>query len=181
MRTSASERSDHCRMRRAAMAVVAGGALLVASSASAQERVEAGEVDNVGPRLAASGGAYFPDSGSTGGVIDGQIDYGLPAGPFVIAPGARVAGYMGDQGAITGDGVLTIEMPIGVLVPYVQGGLGIGHATGPSETGASLLADAGLNVHLSRAVSLGARGSYETVTGTPFRAFALAPQLAVNF
>ncbi|MBX3203507.1 MAG: hypothetical protein KF764_00500 [Labilithrix sp.] len=113
--------------------------------------------------------------------VDANATYGIPAEPFVIAPGARFAGYFGGNGAVTGMPVVEAMLPVGPLVPYLKAGLGIGHANGPRETSAALMGGLGLDVHISREVLLGADATWETVAATGFSTLAIGPRVGIRY
>src|SRR5688572_7948513 len=50
----------------------------------------------------------IPDEGSVGGGLELSGRYGIPAGPFVVGPGARIGGYY------------VSERVIGVLMPTLR-------------------------------------------------------------
>ncbi|MDF2695139.1 MAG: hypothetical protein K0S65_3522 [Labilithrix sp.] len=157
-------------------------AMATAGQAQAQDIGEREPIENnSGPGVNVRPGAYFPSRGDTGFAVDGSVTYGIPVDPLVIAPGARFAGYLGDSGAITGMPVAEVMLPIGVFVPYVKGGVGVGHATGPKETSAALMGGGGLDVHVSRDVLVGVDATWETVTGTGFRTVAIGPRVGLRY
>jgi hypothetical protein len=66
-----------------------------------------------------------PDEGSAGVGLELTGRYGIPAGPVVLAPGARLGGYYLQERGI---GVLMptfrATLPLGPLAPFVHGGIG---------------------------------------------------------
>lgn len=158
------------------------GMMIVSRSAEAQEIGERRPIeDNTGPGVSVRPGAYFPSRGDMGLSLDANATYGISANPFVIAPGARFAAYFGGNGAVTGMPVVEVMLPVGSVVPYAKAGVGIGHATGPSETSAALMGGAGVDVHVSRDVLLGVDATWETVSGTGFSTVAIGPRASVRY
>lgn len=168
----------------AAATAVAGAFLALATPAAAQD-VDIGQrdriEDNSGAGLSLRPGAYFPEGANAGLAVDGTVTYGIPVAPLVVAPGARFAAYFGGRGAVTGMPVAEVMLPVGPFVPYVKAGLGIGHASGPSETSVALMAGGGVDVHVNRDVLVGAEASYETVAGTGFSSLAIGPRVGIRY
>lgn len=177
--------TSQSRKRIAGGVLAAAAATAVISFSGAARAQELGEPrvmgDNTGPGVEVRPGAYFPSRGDTGFNVDATATYGIGAAPFVIAPGARFAGYFGDQGALSGMPVVEVMLPIGAFVPYVKGGAGVGHANGPDETGLALMAGGGLDIHLTRDVLLGVDATWETVQGTGFNAIAVGPRAGIRY
>ena len=167
----------------AAVAVsLTAAAMAISSPARAQDIGEREPIENnSGPGASVRPGAYFPSRGDMGLSVDANATYGIPAAPFVIAPGARFAGYFGDKGAVSGMPIVEAMLPVGAFVPYVKAGAGIGHANGPSETSAALMGGVGLDVHVTRDVLLGVDATWETVTGTGFNTLAIGPRVGVRY
>jgi len=109
--------------------------------------------------------------------LDGR--YGIQAGPTVIAPGGRVAGYV-----ISGRGVgvvmptARLTLPVGPLAPYLLGGIGVGGLTNDSESGLALLGGGGLMIHIGRVFAFGAEATYQAITGTEMKTVTITPAIA---
>lgn len=163
-------------------ALLVAAITLVSSGAQAQELGERRTMENnSGPGVSVRPSAYFPSRGNTGLAVDANATYGIPAAPLVIAPGARFAGYLGDQGAISGMPIVEVMLPIGAVVPYAKAGAGVGHATGPKETGLALMGGGGVDVHVTRDVLVGVDATYETISGTGFNTTAVGPRASVRY
>lgn len=152
----------------------------VATTASAQEeRDSAATSANRGLRIGLGPTLLVPsDGGPLGGgaTLDGR--YGIVAGPTVLAPGGRVAGY-GISGRFVGEAMPTfrVTLPVGPLAPYVVGGVGGGWLSNPSESGLALMGGGGLMIHLGRIVAVGAEITYERITGTEVEWLAIGPSI----
>jgi hypothetical protein len=123
----------------------------------------------------------LPDEGSAGGGLELSGRYGVPVGPTVMAPGARLGGYYLQERFI---GMLMptfrITLPLGPLAPFVQGGAGAGGLTNPGEGGLAYLAGGGLMIHFGGVLSLGAEVNYEGITGTGFQVLSIGPTLVLG-
>lgn len=168
-----------------AVAAAFAAAFAAAASPAAAQDIDIGEreplEDDSGPGVSAKPGAYFPSRGDTGLGVEANATYGITVSPFVIAPGGRFAAYLGDDGAVTGMPVAEARLPIGGVVPYAKAGLGVGHATGPSESSVALMAGGGVDVHVSRDVTVGVDATYEAVTGTGFNALSIGPRAGLRY
>ncbi len=169
--------------------------LLITSSAHADDdgvntntaawRSNRGFQTHLGPSI------LFPTDSSQGygfGLEFG-LRYGIKAGPTIVAPGARVAGYYQDERFI-GDVMPTLRwtIPLGPLAPFVEGGVGAGGVTNPGRGGVALLAGGGLMIHFGDVFGLGVRASYETIPSTAappdtprFSVLSLGPMLQFGF
>ena len=139
-----------------------------ASAAMAQR----GTRFDVGPALVLP----LRDSGpyGVGLVVDGR--YGIQAGPTVLAPGGRFAGYfISDRGVLTAMPTLRITVPVGPVAPYLVGGIGWGAMTSEYQSGLALLGGGGVMVHLGRIVAFGVEGTYQWINGTEFNTFTVMP------
>jgi hypothetical protein len=112
-----------------------------------------------------------------GGVVfDGR--YGFRAGPTVLAPGGRLAGYIISSRFVgTAMPTFRVTLPVGPLAPYVVGGIGAGGLSNPSESGLALLGGGGLMIHFGRIVAVGAELTYQRITGTEFESLGIGPSL----
>lgn len=123
----------------------------------------------------------FPmrDNGPFGGglIVDGR--YGIKAGPTVLAPGARLSGYL-ISGRFIGTAMPTfrVTLPVGPLAPFVLGGVGPGFISNDSEAGVALLGGGGLMIHFGRFFAIGAEATYQVITGTEFRSLAIGPAIS---
>jgi hypothetical protein len=119
------------------------------------------------------------DGGPYGGglTLDGR--YGIKAGPTVLAPGGRLAGYLLSSRFIgTAMPTFRITVPVGPLAPYILGGVGGGWISNSSEGGVALLGGGGLMIHFGRIFAIGAEASYQTITGTEFQSVAIGPAIS---
>lgn len=156
--------------------------MLMSTTAQAQELGERTTMENNrGPGVHVAPSAYFPSRGDTGLALGASATYGVSAAPVVVAPGARFAAYLGEQGAVTGMPLLEVMLPIGPVVPFVKAGAGVGHATAPKETSLALMAGGGLDVHVTRDVLVGVDATWETVSGTGFNTVAIGPRAGVRY
>jgi hypothetical protein len=171
-------------------AAVAAGALAaafmtVANPAAAQDIRDIGERepldDNSRPGASVRPALHFPARGDTSLSVDASATYGTPVSPFVIAPGARFAGYFGSDGAVTGMPVVEAMLPIGAIVPYLKTGVGVGHATRPADTSLAFMAGGGVDVHVTRDVLVGVDATYENVIGTGFSTVAIGPRAGLRY
>lgn len=148
-----------------------------ASAETAAKRANVGLRTQLGPVL------LIPtDGGPMGGGLDFGLRYGIEAGPLVIGPGARAAGYFISRRFI-GDAMPTVRLtlPAGPFAPFVEGGVGIGGLSNPGESGAAIMAGGGLMIHFGNIIAVGARATYETITGTEFKTLALGPSIQFGF
>lgn len=107
--------------------------------------------------------------------------YGIPQGPVVIGPGARLGAYYFDQRFIgTLMPTLRLTLPLGPFAPFVHGGAGGGVITDPGEGGVAWLGGGGLMIHFGGALSLGAEVNYQGVTGTGYRALSIGPTIVIG-
>jgi hypothetical protein len=123
----------------------------------------------------------LPDEGSAGGGLELSGRYGVPVGPTVMAPGARLGGYYLQERFI---GMLMptfrITLPLGPLAPFVHAGAGAGGLTKPGEGGLAYLAGGGLMIHFGGVLSIGAEVNYEGITGTGFQVLSIGPTLVLG-
>lgn len=105
-----------------------------------------------------------------------DLRYGIGAGPFIIAPGGRLAGYYYSQrfvGLAMGTGRLTL--PLGPLAPYGVVGVGAGSISNPGQSGMALMGGGGLMLHFGRVFALGVEATYQKITDTDFRVLSIGP------
>ena len=125
---------------------------------------------------------YFPTGGGkTGFALGLEGRYGFDLGPVILAPGAIFTSYFGDRNVYLGAGILRVTFPVGSFGPYLEGGVGVGTITQPSETGVLLLAGTGFMLYLGDRFGLGLSVSYEKITGTAFGAVTLGPSILLAF
>ena len=120
-------------------------------------------------------------NGSTGVGLELSARYGIPAGPFIVAPGARIGGYYIAErllGVAMPTGRLTI--PLGPLAPFVQGGAGVGGLTNPGNGGWAWLFGGGLMIHTGGALSFGAEVNYSGVTSTGVEILSVGPVITIG-
>lgn len=165
--------------------VLAGALAVVPRAAAAQEKPEeegAAAAANRGLRIGVGPVLLLPtDGGPLGGGLDLSARYGFRAGPTILAPGGRVAGYLFSQRfAALGMPTFRVTVPAGPLAPFVMGGVGPGWISSPSEAGVALLGGGGLMVHFGRALALGAEVSYQTITGTELQSIAIGPSILIG-
>lgn len=171
------------RVVRFALSTCIGACTAIASStAHAQESGDsAAMAANRGLKIGLGPTILMPmrDDGPFGGglTLDGR--YGFKAGPTVLAPGGRLAGYVISSRFIgVAMPTFRITIPVGPLAPYVVGGIGAGLITNRSESGLALLGGGGLMLHFGRIFAIGAEATYQTISGTEFRSVAIGPALS---
>lgn len=122
-----------------------------------------------------------PSQGSVGFGLEPSARYGIPAGPVILAPGARLGGYYVPKRFI-GDlmGTLRVTVPLGPLAPFGQGGLGPGLITNPSQGGLAWLGGGGLVIHFGSLLSIGIEVNYQGITGTGFKSLSLGPVIGIG-
>jgi hypothetical protein len=163
-------------------ALAAGAALVVPRTAlaydddSAAVRANKGLHFGLGPVLLVP-----PDNRPLGGGLDIDLRYGIGAEPFILAPGARLAGYF-ISGRFVGMGMPTLRLttPLGPLAPFLIGGVGGGLITNPSENGVALMGGGGLMIHFGSVLAIGAEATYQVITGTEFKTFTIGPSIAIS-
>lgn len=114
--------------------------------------------------------------------LEAGLRYGLKIKRFIFAPGVRLGAYTQAQRYI-GDLLLTdrITVPIGMVAPFIEGGIGPGGMTNPGTGGIGVMLGGGVMLHFSTAFALGVRGSYEAITSTRFRVVSFGPMLQFGF
>lgn len=171
----------------AASTLVAALLLAVAPDAAAQDRgaekrdsaaYDSNEGWNTGfgPMIIAP-----RDGGPLGAGLDLDLRYGIGAGPFVFAPGGRLAGYYYSQ-RFVGMAMPTarLTLPIGPLAPYGIAGAGVGSVSNPSQSGMALMGGGGLMLHFGRIFGLGVEATYQKITETDFRAISVGPLFTIG-
>ena len=125
---------------------------------------------------------YFPTgAGSTGFGLGVEGRYGIDLGAVILAPDAMFNAYFGDRNVYQGAGMLRATFPVGSFGPYVEGGVGVGTITSPSQTGVLLLAGTGFMLYIGDRIGLGLNVGYEKITGTGFGAFTIGPSILLAF
>lgn len=166
----------------AALAAVTVALLAAPPSARAQESEEGVAMQaNRGLKIGIGPIILLPlrDNGPYGGglILDGR--YGVQAGPTVLAPGARLAGYLISSRFVgTAMPTFRVTLPVGPLAPFVMGGIGAGYISNDSESGLALLGGGGLMIHVGRVFAFGAEATYQTIQGTEFKTFAIGPAIS---
>ena len=122
-------------------------------------------------------------SGPLGGGLELDGRYGIPAGPVIIAPGARAAGYDLSEDLVgIAMPTLRVTVPVGPLAPFVVGGVGVGYdSEGSGNTGAAFLIGGGLMIHAGDHFAIGAEATYQTITDTRFHVLAVGPAIMISF
>jgi len=172
------------RILRVGLAAAIGAAAFVldVSTAQAQETADgAARSANRGFHLQLAPGILLPqrDDGPYGGGLALDARYGIQAGPLVLAPGGRVAGYLiSSRGIAIAMPTFRVTVPVGPLAPYLVGGIGAGWLTNDSEAGLAWRGGGGLMIHLGRVFAIGAEITYQEVTGTDFRGLHVGPMIA---
>jgi hypothetical protein len=171
--------------------LLVSGLCLLASAAPAQElaadedsqmipdtpawRANVGLVSGLGLAV------LIPDEGSAGLGLELAGRYGVPVGPLVLAPGARVGGYYLQERVI---GLLMptfrVTVPLGPLAPFGQGGIGVGGITNPGEGGLAWLGGGGLMIHFGGVLAIGAEINYQGITGTGFKVLSIGPTIVIG-
>lgn len=121
------------------------------------------------------------DGGPLGAGLDLDLRYGIGAGPFVFAPGGRLAGYYYSQ-RFVGLAMPTarLTLPIGPLAPYGVVGAGAGSVSNPTQSGMALMGGGGLMLHFGRIFGLGVEATYQKITETDFRAISVGPLFTIG-
>lgn len=170
------------RALRALLALAAPAVLLLAST---EARADSAAVDaNTGFNIGIGPVVLVPteDGGDWGGGLDLDLRYGIEAGPTILAPGARGAGYYQSE-AFIGIAMPTfrVTLPVGPLAPYVLGGVGYGGITGDAgESGLALMGGGGLMIHFGRVLGIGAEATYQAIVGTEFHGLAVGPSIMIG-
>lgn len=167
-----------------ACAAVALGVLALPRAARAQEGTEdSAAIDaNRGLHIGLGPVLLLPtDGGPAGGGLDVSGRYGIKAGPTILAPGGRLAGYLLSSRFIgTAMPTFRVTVPAGPLAPFLMGGLGPGWISNPSEAGVAVLGGGGLMVHFGRVLAIGGEVSYQAITNTEFRSIAFGPSILIG-
>lgn len=160
--------------------LAAAAALALPANARADDGVayeaNTGLQTGIGPVL------LVPSDGPMGGGLDLDIRYGIGAGPVVIGPGARFAGYVLSRHLIgMGMPTLRLTLPLGPFAPFAVGGAGFGYLSNDDETGVALMGGGGLMIHLGPFLAIGAEATYQTITKTDFKTLTIGPSLQIGF
>ncbi len=176
--------------RHLSLALALCAAVWLAPSARAQEGAREGPsgrevviAHNIGWRFAIAPGLFIPvNGGDVGFAISGDVRHGYALGPVVLAPGLRLAGYFpSDLTVLAGFATARLTVPIGPVGPFIQGGLGPGWVSEPSEVGLAHLLGGGVLFHIGMRLALGAEVTYQGITGTHFKALFVGPSLLFGF
>jgi len=165
-----------------AVSLIATALVATPRDAAAQEEGDSSAMAaNRGFKLGLGPTILLPnrENGPYGGGVTLDGRYGIKAGPMVLAPGGRLAGYLLSRRFIgTAMPTFRITVPVGPLAPYVLGGVGGGWISNSSEGGVALLGGGGLMIHFGRILAIGAEASYQTITGTEFKGVAIGPAIS---
>lgn len=149
-------------------------------SAPPEEEESAAMSANRGFKLGVGPTILLPmrSGGPYGGGLDIDGRYGIKAGPTVLAPGGRLAGYV-ISSRLIGIAMPTfrVTLPVGPFAPFVVGGVGVGGLSNPGESGLALLGGGGLMIHFGHVFAIGAEVTYETITRTEFQTIAIGPAI----
>lgn len=162
-------------------AVLYGGLCAVCSVARAEHPDTPAWNANTGLVIGLGVAVLVPDQGSIGGGPELSGRFGIPAGPVIVAPGARVGAYY-LQHHFIGDlmGTFRVTLPIGPLAPFGQGGLGPGLVTNPSRGGLAWLGGGGLMIHIGSLLAIGAEINYQGITHTGFKTLSIGPAILIG-
>jgi hypothetical protein len=119
-------------------------------------------------------------NGEAGFALGLHFGYGIDTGPIIIVPGLRLSAYFTDPSVYLGMPDVKIAFPIDRFEPFIIGGVGVGHVSDPSKTGAALFGGGGFLIHF-RPIAFGAEVSYTVITGTGFKGIGVGPILAIGF
>lgn len=118
-------------------------------------------------------------NGEAGFALGARFGYGFDLGSVILVPGIRLSAYFTDPSVYIGMPDFKVAFPIDRFEPFVEGGVGVGHVTDPSKTGAALFGGGGFMIHF-RPIAFGAAVSYQTITGTKFHGIGIGPILAIG-
>jgi len=139
----------------------------------------------VGPRFAIIPGVFIPSSGSAGFSLGLEGGYGFDLGPVIVTPGLAFQGnWGGDFTAYTGLAIARVTLPLGPFGPFVEGGVGYGHVTGPLDYSSGNLAwraGAGFIFFFSPRFAIGIDVRYDAIVDTPFKGWTFAPLILLSF
>lgn len=163
-------------------AMLVAGTLLPLADAHAQSVPDTPAWrSNVGLITGLGVAVLIPDEGDVGFGLELSGRYGIPTGPVVVAPGARVGGYYLQERFIgTLMPTLRVTLPLGPLAPFVQGGAGAGYISNPSEAGLAYLGGGGLMIHFGGVLSIGAEVNYQGITGTGYETLSIGPTIVIG-
>jgi hypothetical protein len=139
---------------------------------------------NSGFQWGISPGVAFAN-GKAGFLLGLNFGYGFDTGPVILVPGVRLTGYFLDPVVLMGMPTFKVVLPIDRFAPFVEVGAGPGHITksdtSSAQTGVALMGGGGFMIHFTPGFALGAHASYQVITGTDFKGFAVGPILAIGF
>lgn len=138
----------------------------------------------VGPRFSIAPGIFIPSNGNAGFSLGVEGGYGFDLGPIIVTPGLSLQGNWGDFTAYSGLADLRFTIPVGNFGPFIEGGIGYGHVSGPlnySQGGVALRAGAGFIFFFSPNFAIGVSVRYDTIVDTLYKAWTFAPILLLAF
>ncbi len=135
---------------------------------------------NSGFQWGLSPGVGF-SNGKAGFLLGVRVGFGFDLGKVILIPGVQASAYFLDPTVLIGMPVFRVVLPIDRFAPFVQGGVGVGHVSTPSVSGAALSVGGGFMIHFTRSFALGAEATYQTITGTNFRGLGIGPIIAFAF
>ena len=139
----------------------------------------------VGPRFAIIPGVFIPSNGSAGFSLGLEGGYGIDLGPVIVTPGLAFQGNWGGEfTAYTGLGIARVTLPLGPFGPFIEGGVGYGHVSGPLDYSSGNLAwRAGLGFifFFSPRFAIGVDVRYDEIVDTPFKGWTFAPLILLAF
>lgn len=168
---------------RALFASAAAAALVFAStSAFAFDEDSAAVQANSGLHMGFGPILLIPtDGGPMGGGLDFDLRYGIKLDPIILAPGGRLSGYLISERFVgTAMPTARVTLPLGPFAPFVVGGVGGGWMSNPGESGVALLGGGGLMIHFGRFLAIGAEATYQTITSTELKSWAIGPTILIG-
>jgi hypothetical protein len=142
-------------------------------------------LNTVGPKFTIAPGVFIPSSGAAGFSLGVEGGYGFDLGPVIVTPGVSFQGnWSSDWTVYSGLGTVRVLFPIGNFGPFVEGGLGYGHASGAlgySQGGLAVRGGAGFIYFFSPQFALGLLVRYDTIIDTGFKGWTFAPTLLFHF
>ena len=133
-----------------------------------------------GLRWSIAPGAVF-GNGKAGISLGGQLEYGVDTGSVIVMPGVSLAGYFLEPNVYVGMPTVRIVLPLGPFAPFIEGGVGLGAVTQPSQISLAVLGGAGFVLHPTPDFILGLELGYETIVQTDFRVIIFGPIFAFSF
>lgn len=118
-------------------------------------------------------------NGEAGFALSARIGYGIDLGSVILVPGIHGSTYFTDPTVYLAMPDFKVAVPIDRFEPFIEGGVGVGHVTDPSKTGAAFYGGGGFLIHF-RPIAFGAAVGYQTITGTKFHGIGVGPILAIG-